>query len=103
VQGRKSTLAEQAARAGMAVAGRGLDAFLSDLDLFKRWLKHAHPTNKPLTPDEANKVWKKLMEIGRSPAHHQGHPGTQWHMPHINVDGNHIPVAPGWTPPSATP
>jgi hypothetical protein len=73
---------------------------LENDDLFKRWLKHKHPRNRPLSQDDASKVWEKLRKMGKTPRLHPGHPGTQWDMPHINVDGVHIPVDPTFTPPN---
>ena len=85
--------------AGGAVPGRGLDDILKDNDLFNRWLNRPHPNNQPLSPADATKVWDKLKSLGKAPRLDAGHPGTQWTMPHINVDGVHIPVDPGFVPP----
>ena len=84
---------------GGAVPGRGLDDILKDNDLFNRWLNRPHPNNQPLSPADATKVWDKLKSLGKAPRLDAGHPGTQWTMPHINVDGVHIPVDPGFVPP----
>ncbi len=78
--------------------GRSFDDILSNDEIFKRWLKHNHPNNQPLSPDEAARVWDKLRQMGKKPRLDQGHPGTKWDMPHINVDGTHIPCDPGFTP-----
>jgi len=80
-------------------AGRSFDDVLSNLGAFTKWLKHSHPTNQPLSAKDAQKVWDKLLEAGKSPRLDPGHRDTKWDMPHINVDGTHIPVDAGFTPP----
>jgi hypothetical protein len=84
---------------GASAVGRSLDDVIADPRTFGRWLKHGHPTDKPLSAADAQKVWDKLLETGRTPRLDAGHPGTKWDMPHINVDGAHIPVGPDFTPP----
>ena len=84
---------------GVRQAGRSLDDVIGNPETFNRWLKHSHPTNRPLQADDARKVWDKLLETGKIPRLDPGHPGTKWDMPHINVDGTHIPVDAGFTPP----
>jgi hypothetical protein len=77
---------------------RGIDAIVRDTDVFLRWLKHKHPISQPLSPADARKVWDKLLQLGKNPRLDPPHPGTKWNCPHINVDGNHIPVDPGFKP-----
>ena len=86
------------ARRAARAAHRALDDILKNDDLFKRWLKSSHNPNMPLSPSDAKNVWDKLQKMGKRPRLDPGHPGTQWPGPHINVDGTHIPVDPGFTP-----
>jgi len=89
----------QASQLANAGAGRSFGDIISDPKIFNRWLKHSHPTDKPLSASDAQKVWDKLLETGRKPRLDSGHVGTKWDMPHINVEGSHIPVEAGFKPP----
>ncbi|MCC7083841.1 MAG: RHS repeat-associated core domain-containing protein [Pirellulales bacterium] len=83
--------------------GRGLDDILSDDKIFDRYMKRKFPNDEPFCKEDAQKLWDKLKErlgrIGKEPRLDQGHPGTQWPGPHINVPGGpHIPVVPEFVP-----
>ena len=81
------------------IRGRGLDDILANDDLFDRYMKHKFPADCPLSDADAKKVWDKLVEKGKNPIIHNGHPTTKWPGPHINVPGGpHIPVGPGFAP-----
>jgi autotransporter-associated beta strand protein len=83
--------------------GRGLDDILANDDLFDRYVKHRFQVDKPISADDARKIWDKLVGKGKTPRLDTGgtHPGTKWTGPHINVEGTdiHIPVDPGFAPP----
>jgi RHS repeat-associated protein len=85
------------------VSGRCLDDILNNDKVFDRWLKHKFPADKPFSDDDACKIWEKLKQRGKNPRLDDGHPGTKWPGKHINVPGPggaHIPVDPGFIPPS---
>jgi RHS repeat-associated protein len=79
-------------------ASRGLDDILKDKNLFSRWVKSSHDPENPLSPSDAKRVWDKLKEMGKTPRLDSAHDSGVWQVPHINVDGQHIPVDPGFTP-----
>ncbi|MCD4785781.1 MAG: hypothetical protein K8T10_18330 [Candidatus Eremiobacteraeota bacterium] len=83
--------------------GRGIGDILSDPAKFRGFLKRKHPTGRPYSPEDANKIWRKLKKGGYNPRYDKGHKGKKWNMPHINYKrpgerSRHIPVAPGWKP-----
>jgi hypothetical protein len=80
------------------MAGRDFDTIIKDDGLFERWLNHKHAANQPLSDEQAQQVWDKLKAQGKMPRLDPPHPGTQWNIPHINVDGIHIPVGPNFLP-----
>ena len=77
-----------------------LDDILQNNEFFKKWLKHKHPADQPLSSDQAKKVWDKLKSMGMKPRLDPGHSSGAWKEPHINVEGTsiHIPVEKGFTP-----
>ena len=95
---RGAASARGAARGSANRARRTFADILSDNALFKRWVKRHHPKNQPLSPTQSRQVWDKLRQIGKKPKHHPAHSSGEWTVPHIHVDGRHIPVDPGFIP-----
>ena len=85
--------------------GRGLDDILNDPAKLRKFLKGHRPPKKPYSPEDSNKIWRKLKEEGYNPRYDKGHKrGEHWKIPHINYKrpgerGGHIPVEPSWEPP----
>ncbi len=89
-----------AAGPSVDMGGRGLDAIIRNPELFERFINHRFPSNQPFSVGDSSRIWQTLVEMGRNPVWHPGHPGTMWPGPHINVPGTpiHIPVSPDFVP-----
>jgi RHS repeat-associated protein len=81
-------------------ASRGLDDILENKQIFNRFLRRKHPSNRPYSLEDSRKIWDKMKGSGLDPKIHPGHSGGQWTGPHINAEGTniHIPVDPRFKP-----
>jgi hypothetical protein len=81
--------------------GRTFEDILKNDELFKDWLHHKHPKDKPFNKDQAKLIWEKIKSFGMKPRLDKGHEGRTWDVPHINVEGTaiHIPVDPDFKQP----
>ncbi len=90
--------AEVAASTVAKGTGRSLADILADDGLFRSWFRSSRSPDNPYSLADSQTIWDALTGRGMNPRLDPGHPGTTWDVPHINVDGRHIPVDPAFKP-----